>query len=36
LVRCKTQWWWVELGSRKPLKVTEEIKKLFLNEKTPH
>lgn len=36
LVRCKTQWCWVELGSRKPLKVTEEIKKLFLNEKTPH
>ena len=36
LVRCKTQWCWVELESRKPLKVTEEIKKLFLNEKTPH
>lgn len=36
LVRCKTLWCWVELESRKPLKVTEEIKRLFLNEKTPY
>ncbi len=35
LVSCKTQWCWVELENRKPLKITDQIKKLFLSSKVP-
>tara|TARA_B100001175_G_C19474828_1_gene623726 strand:- start:1213 stop:1623 length:411 start_codon:yes stop_codon:yes gene_type:complete len=33
LVSCKTKWCWVELETRKPLKISEKIKKLFLSSK---
>ncbi|MEK9603528.1 MAG: thioesterase family protein [Flavobacteriaceae bacterium] len=35
LVSCETQWCWVELKNRKPLKVSEPIKALFLSPETP-
>ena len=35
MVRCKTQWCYVDLASRKPIKVSTKIQNLFLKEKTP-
>jgi acyl-CoA thioester hydrolase len=35
MVRCVTQWCYVDLASRKPIKVTKKIQELFLKEKTP-
>jgi acyl-CoA thioester hydrolase len=35
MVRCKTQWCYVDLASRKPIKVTNKIQDLFLKEKAP-
>ena len=35
LVSCKTQWCWVELDNRKPLKISEPIKTLFLSPSPP-
>ena len=35
MVRCKTQWCYVDLASRKPIKVSNKIQDLFLKEKAP-
>jgi len=35
LVHCETQWCWVDQKSRKPVKVTDQIKELFLNPTAP-
>jgi acyl-CoA thioester hydrolase len=35
MVRCETQWCYVDLASRKPIKVSTRIKDLFLKEKVP-
>ena len=35
MVRCKTQWCYVDLASRSPIKVSTKIQDLFLNEKAP-
>ena len=35
MVRCKTQWCYVNMASRKPIKVSTRIQDLFLKEKAP-
>ena len=35
MVRCKTQWCYVNVDSRKPIKVSTKIQELFLKEKAP-
>jgi len=35
MVRCKTQWCYVNMASRKPIKVSTKIQDLFLKEKAP-
>ena len=35
MVRCKTQWCFVSMASRKPIKVSTRIQDLFLKEKAP-
>tara|TARA_X000000950_G_scaffold96584_2_gene122017 strand:- start:1928 stop:2335 length:408 start_codon:yes stop_codon:yes gene_type:complete len=35
MVSCKTQWCYVDLNSRKPIRISDQIEKLFLSEKAP-
>ena len=35
IVSCKTQWCYVNMASRKPIKVSTKIQNLFLKEKAP-